>query len=69
MAKTLFKVGQVVQLKSGGPDMTVSEINEKSILDTDDRMRIWCQWFGGRKLEQGLFDVDALVLSSSEEKK
>jgi uncharacterized protein YodC (DUF2158 family) len=33
-----FKVGDVVELKSGGPKMTVAR------LDGDNK--IWCNWFG-----------------------
>jgi uncharacterized protein YodC (DUF2158 family) len=57
MAQAKFKVG------SGGPDMTVAD------LETGARERIKCQWFGGRKLEQGFFDIDSLVLTSEVEKK
>lgn len=50
-----FKVGQVVMLRSGGPEMTVSD------RDTLDDEHAWCQWFGGRKLEEGKFPVASLV--------
>ena len=55
MAKK-FKVGQVVQLRSGGPDMTVSDLEVYAHPD-----HIECQWFGGRKLEEGKFPVESLV--------
>ena len=48
-----FEVGDVVVLKSGGPDMTVQEES------TGDH--VWCQWFGGRKLERGRFPIASLV--------
>lgn len=32
-----FKVGDVVQLKSGGPKMTVAEVLSDG--------KLWCQWF------------------------
>jgi uncharacterized protein YodC (DUF2158 family) len=50
-----FKVGEVVRLKSGGPDMTVAEVGG---IDPDDVM---CQWFGGKKLETGVFPWKSLV--------
>lgn len=53
-----FKVGDVVQLKSSGPDMTVSEAH---LMGEKDYVR--CQWFGGRKLENGRFPIDSLVLA------
>ena len=52
-----FKVGTVVQLKSRGPDMTVQ---------TKDGDHVWCQWFGGRKLERGRFPIASLVLVEQE---
>jgi len=57
-----------VRLKSGGPDLTVASIDEPS--STSDRTHVWCQWFGGRKLERGRFDLESLeMVNSSEEKK
>lgn len=63
MAKK-FKVGQIVQLRSGGPEMTVSEIDlygKESFVE--------CQWFGGRKLEKGRFPVESLVEPSPDDAK
>jgi uncharacterized protein YodC (DUF2158 family) len=48
-----FKVGDIVRLKSGGPAMTVQE----DLPGGDFR----CQWFGGRKLESGIFPHKSLV--------
>jgi uncharacterized protein YodC (DUF2158 family) len=48
-----FKTGDQVRLKSGGPDMTVSEIASTA--------GIRCHWFGGKKLEHGFFQADELV--------
>jgi uncharacterized protein YodC (DUF2158 family) len=65
-----FEIGEVVQLKSGGPDMTVAKINRPMLSGMDDdRITVRCQWFGGRKLESGVFDVDELVRPGSAEKK
>lgn len=52
-----FKVGQVVQLRSGGPEMTVSDISD--VMGNKEKVR--CQWFGGRKLEGGTFPEESLV--------
>ena len=46
-----FKPGDLVQLKSGGPKMTVH---------TEDRGVVKCQWFAVMKLESGLFSPDSL---------
>jgi uncharacterized protein YodC (DUF2158 family) len=58
-----FKAGDVVQLKSGGPVMTVKQLHKA----TPYVGQYQCQWFGGKKLESGFFfpyslkqaDVDA----------
>jgi uncharacterized protein YodC (DUF2158 family) len=46
-----FKVGDVVQLKSGGPKMTVEEIRGDGLL---------CCWFAGAEKKFGDFPADAL---------
>jgi len=54
MSETDFKVGDVVILKSGGPTMTVCEID-------DDEDMIYCQWFVENKiLETADFPADSL---------
>lgn len=68
MATGKFEVGEVVRLKSGGPDMTIHSV------DTDFGGRpnggVWCQWFGGRKLERGHFDIKSLLpVDATEEPK
>jgi uncharacterized protein YodC (DUF2158 family) len=50
-----FKAGDVVQLKSGGPKMTVTEIelfNGKPV--------VYCSWFVGTKQEKSDFTPEAL---------
>lgn len=46
-----FNVGDIVKLKSGGPDMTIQS-------NTDNGY--YCQWFAGKKLERGAFPEDSL---------
>ena len=50
-----FKTGDTVELKSGGPPMTIADYaaNVKSFR---------CQWFVGEKLEEGFFTPDSLKL-------
>ena len=43
-----FKTGDIVELKSGGPKMTVQEFN-------GGFQKFVCQWFAGKKLERGTF--------------
>jgi uncharacterized protein YodC (DUF2158 family) len=59
MAKGRFQVGDVVKLKSGGPEMTV-----KHQYDDDDDYEYQCQWFAGKKLESGRFPEAGLEPAS-----
>jgi uncharacterized protein YodC (DUF2158 family) len=52
-----FKVGDVVQLNSGGPPMTVTASN---------RDGIDCAWFEGRQTKSGWFRPGTLRRVSSE---
>jgi uncharacterized protein YodC (DUF2158 family) len=53
-----FTIGNIVKLKSGGPEMTVAE--ERNYSGVSVMMR--CQWFDGKKLEQGEFPSNSLEL-------
>ena len=51
-----FKAGDVVRLKSGGPEMTIGEIGTG-----DYEGKAKCQWFSPRdKQLEGAFYLDAL---------
>ena len=49
------KVGDLVQLKSGGPRMTVDQI------DSDGCVK--CKWFFEGQLREGAFRVTSLVVA------
>jgi uncharacterized protein YodC (DUF2158 family) len=54
---TTFKVGDLVQLKSGGPTMTVDELSGT---------RVWAVWFSaGAKRERELFAVETLFITAA----
>jgi len=55
----LFKSGDLVVLKSGGPTMTVDTVNT-DIFDDDKITGILCAWFVGEKLERVRFDYRAV---------
>jgi len=57
-----IKKGDVVRLKSGGPNMTVSSIGQKS-------GNVTCQWFMDDKLESGVFSPESLVKFSGGEQR
>lgn len=53
-----FKVGDVVQLKSGSPLMTVSEIEESN--------KFFCVWFSGDERKGGSFNAQVLKIYEEE---
>lgn len=53
-----FAVGDIVKLKSGGPDMTVQRWDKVYLYYT-------CQWFAGKKLESGDFKAESLEPKTS----
>jgi uncharacterized protein YodC (DUF2158 family) len=60
MAKTPFKVGDVVRLKSGGPPMTVTSIESG---EAETGYVIFCIWFNAKGNEKsGHYPAAALVL-------
>ncbi|WLI11228.1 YodC family protein [Pseudomonas sp. FP603] len=54
-----FKSGDIVKLKSGGPEMT---LRHWSALQAGFE----CQWFAGKKLEKGYFNAESLELVKPE---
>lgn len=52
-----FQLGDVVQLKSGGPSMTISSYQEPS--EFHDGLYC-CQWFRGASKERGNFEEHEL---------
>ena len=53
-----FKVGDIVQLRSGGPPMTVAQVNTNMVGFTE----IKCHWFFG-KMETATFIPEVLIQS------
>lgn len=62
----VFKSGDLVVLKSGGPTMTVDTVNT-DIFDDDKITGILCAWFVGQKLERVRFDPDAIQPAAAHE--
>jgi uncharacterized protein YodC (DUF2158 family) len=61
-----FNVGDQVKLKSGGPIMTIAD-NVSRKFGLMEGLK--CQWFAGKKLEEGHFPIDSLVIAETGEKK
>ena len=53
-----FEAGDIVQLKSGGPRMTLTSV--------DDRGYVRTAWFAGAAKEHGYFHLDALIGAPTE---
>lgn len=51
-----FKNGDIVQLKSGGPKMTVDEVDGQY-----GKSRIACVWFAGARRERAFFSPETLI--------
>jgi uncharacterized protein YodC (DUF2158 family) len=59
MAPT-FKPGDIVQLKSGGPAMTISELTTDYLGEWSGKYR--CEWFKGASNEHSFFEEETLKL-------
>jgi uncharacterized protein YodC (DUF2158 family) len=49
-----FNIGDVLKLKSGGPDMTIA--------DGSDTTGFMCTWFEGTKVQRAVFPASTLEL-------
>jgi len=54
-----FSEGDIVKLKSGGPNMSVREVKDSGKL-------IFCQWFAGSNLKHGQFNEETLEIVKEE---
>lgn len=70
-----FVIGDVVELKSGGPKMTVQKIIGSSTNKTENFAYhaagnsdgdLVCQWFVGTKIESAIFKPETLKLVNSD---
>ena len=57
-SKPNFEIGDVVKLNAGGPEMSVYDIPNSS--------EYVCQWFAGKKLEEGCFHGKSLILVNNQ---
>ena len=55
-----FGIGAVVELKSGGPAMTITQV-----VDTPDGRSAWCQWFDGETKHGAAFPLVCLRAAAS----
>lgn len=57
-----FKIGDVVELKSGGPRMTIENIDNYSFSGAAE-IKAKCIWFDGKKMQENVFDLAVLAIS------
>jgi uncharacterized protein YodC (DUF2158 family) len=62
MPEKTFKPGDIVQLKSGGPKMTVEAHDDRLAVLLQEVEQVQCRWFAGSKLQSGMFDASSLKL-------
>ena len=62
----VFKSGDLVVLRSGGPVMTVDTVNT-DIFDDNKMTGVLCVWFVGDKLERVRFDHRTITTASQSE--
>ena len=56
MAEKEFTAGDLVKLKSGSPEMTVSSVGN----DQFDTLKVYCEWFEGHTRHHGSFEPAVL---------
>ncbi len=54
-----FKQGDVVQLKSGGPKMTIKGIGKYGIVPKEENAL--CEWFDGNRRVEDVFELAVLM--------
>jgi uncharacterized protein YodC (DUF2158 family) len=57
MSDTQFKAGDVVTLKSGGPVITIEDID---VYGNNNHKTAKCVWFDGKKRMTALFELHSL---------
>lgn len=73
MVKNKYNVGDVVQLKSGGPKMTISSV-PRGVKDPTDpydkgQKDYYCEWFKGGTHTGGYFKEELLISIEQETEK
>ncbi len=57
-----MKIGTVVQLKSGSPEMTVKKYPKNPISNKIDKTQVECIWFNNDLEQSGTFPVETLEI-------
>ena len=62
-----FKVGDIVRLKSGSPNMTVEELERPMFATPGTHTTVRCTWFAGKRHQTASFELDAIELVPAED--
>lgn len=62
-----IKKGTIVELKSGGPEMTVTGFRWLPTKDEYDKDYINCKWFSNKEVKEDQFHVDTLKIVENKE--
>lgn len=54
----MLTIGDIIRLKSGGPEMTV--------VTNEESGHVWATWFSGKKNEKARFPTAALIVVADE---
>jgi len=61
-----MKKGDVVKLKSGGPLMTIQDIDHWGMvysgMNSYPKDQAQCYWFDGNEMKEGIFNLESLLL-------
>jgi uncharacterized protein YodC (DUF2158 family) len=60
----IYNIGDLVKLKSGGPNMSVEKVMTNTRMEFIGKYR--CQWFAGKKADTCDFPEASLVLATPE---
>ena len=67
---SIFKQGEVVTLKSGGPEMTIDKVDlrRKSSTATAVQFEViyHCIWFEGKNIKKDVFSEDSVELPEND---
>lgn len=75
MENPKFYIGELVRLRSGGPSMTIINIEQERKEEKDEHGRItrphrkaiaYCRWFDGARMAQAPFPYESLICPESQ---
>lgn len=56
-----FAEGDIVKLKSSGPNMTITKLNDYINIKDEQVVNAECTWFDGNELKKGYFNLKSII--------